>query len=82
MKVRSLIEKVIGPVLLSIPMTCMHLADGHHSGDHHSSVHQPSYQYSIHEPAPSATIESSMTLQNSMMAQEGTQTQPEGEKGG
>jgi hypothetical protein len=59
MKIRSLIEKVIGPVLLLIPMTCMHLGDGHHDGDHHSSIHQPSYQY-----------------------QEGTQTQPEGEKGG
>jgi hypothetical protein len=45
MKIRSLIGKMIGPVLLLIPMACMHLGDGHLSGDHHSPIHQPSYQY-------------------------------------
>ncbi len=49
MKIRSLKIMVLGPILLSLPMTCMYLGDGHHSGDHHSSTHQPSYQSSIHE---------------------------------
>ena len=38
MKIQNLKTKVIGPVLLLIPMACMHLGDGHHSGDHHSSI--------------------------------------------
>jgi hypothetical protein len=49
MKIRSLIEKVIGPMLLFIPMACMHLSDGHHSGDHHSSTYQLSYLSSIYD---------------------------------
>ncbi len=49
MKIRSLKIMVLGSILLSLPMMCMHLGDGHHSGDHHSSTHQPSYQSSIHE---------------------------------
>jgi len=49
MKIRSLKIMVLGPILLSLPMTCMHMGDGHHSGDHHSSTYQPSYQSSIHE---------------------------------
>jgi len=44
MRIQNLKTKVIGPVLLLIPMACMHLGDGHHSGDHHSLTHQPSYQ--------------------------------------
>jgi len=44
MKIRWLKIMVLGPVLLSLPMACMHLGDGHHS-----SVRQPSYQYSILE---------------------------------
>ena len=45
MKIRNLKTKVIGPVLLLIPMACMHLGDGHHDGDHHhSSIYQPSVQ--------------------------------------
>jgi hypothetical protein len=36
MKIRNLKTKVIGPVLLLIPMACMHLGDGHHDGGHHS----------------------------------------------
>jgi len=32
----------IGSVLLLMPMACMHLGDGHHSGDHRSSTLQPS----------------------------------------
>jgi hypothetical protein len=82
MKIRNLKTKVIGPVLLLIPMACMHLGDGHHSGDHHSSIRQPSYQYSTYEWVTSSTIENFVTRQNSIVAQEGTETQPEGEKGG
>lgn len=82
MKIQSLKTKLIGPVLLLIPMACMHLGDSHHSGDHHSLASHPSYQNSTHEPATGSTIESSMMRQNSMTAQEGAQTQPEGEKGG
>jgi hypothetical protein len=48
MKIQNLKTKVIGPVLLLIPMACMHIGDGHHSGDHHSSTSQPSYQSSIY----------------------------------
>ncbi len=44
MKIRNLKTKVIGPILLLLPMTCMHLGDGHHDGDHHSSIYQPSAQ--------------------------------------
>lgn len=40
---------MLGPILLLLPMMCMHFADGHHSGDHRSSTHQPSYQYPIRE---------------------------------
>jgi len=39
----------IGPVLFLIPMACMHLGDGHHSGDQHFFFHQPSVQSSIHD---------------------------------
>ena len=48
MKIRNLRTKVVGPALLLIPMACMHLGDGHHSGDHYSFLHQPSVQSSIH----------------------------------
>ncbi len=82
MKMKNLRTKVIGPILLLIPMACMHLGDGHHDGGHHSSICQPSYQYSTYERATSGAIESFVTRQNSMIAQEGTETQPEGEKGG
>ncbi len=44
MNIRRLKTKVIGPILLLLPMTCMHLGDGHHDGDHHSSIYQPSVQ--------------------------------------
>ncbi len=87
MKIRNLKTKVIGPALLLIPMACMHLGDGHHdgghhSGDHHSSIRQPSCQYSTDERATTGAIESFLIRRNSMMAQEGTQSQPEGKKGG
>jgi hypothetical protein len=49
MKISNLKTKAIGPVLLLLPMACMHLGDGHHSGDHHSSSQQSSYRSSIHE---------------------------------
>jgi hypothetical protein len=38
MKIQNLKTKMIAPALLLIPMACMHLGDGHHYGDHHSSV--------------------------------------------
>jgi hypothetical protein len=44
MKIRNLKTKVIGPALLLIPMACMHLGDNHHSGTHHSMIHQQSNQ--------------------------------------
>ncbi len=49
MKIRDLKTKVIGPILLVLPMTCMHSGDGHHDGDHHSSIHQPSAQSLVHD---------------------------------
>jgi hypothetical protein len=49
MKIRSLRTMVLGPILLLLPMMCMHLGDGHHSGDHYLSTHQPWYQSFIHE---------------------------------
>ena len=76
MKIRRFKIMMLGPILLSLPMMCMHLGDDHHSGPHHSSAYHPSYQYSIRELAAGSTIESSMTQLNSTMAQEGTQTQP------
>ena len=45
MKIQNLKTKVIGPVLLLIPMACMHLDDGHPSGGQHSIAPQPSNQY-------------------------------------
>jgi hypothetical protein len=44
MKISNLKTKIIGPVLLLIPMACMHLGDGHHSGGQHSIAPQPSIQ--------------------------------------
>jgi len=82
MKIRNLKTKVIAPVLLLIPMTCMHLGDGNHDGGHHSSIRQPSYQYPTYERATSSTIENFVKRQDCMVAQEETKTQPEGEKGG
>ncbi len=49
MKMWNLKKKVVGPVLLLFPMACMHLGDGHHSSDYHSSVRQASHQSSIYE---------------------------------
>ena len=49
MTVQNLKTKVIGPALLLIPMACMHLGDGHHDGDHHSSVRQQSVQSLAHD---------------------------------
>ena len=45
MNIRNLKTKVIGPVLLLIPMACMHSGDGHHSGGQHSIAPQPPNQY-------------------------------------
>ncbi len=82
MKMKNLKTKVIGPILLLIPMACMHLGDGHHDGGHHSGDHHSSIRHSTYERATSSAIESLLIRQNRMMAQEGTETQPEGEKGG
>ncbi len=82
MKIRNLRAKVIAPVLLLIPMACMHLGDGHHDGGHHSSIRQPSYQYTTYELVASNPSENFATRQNSIGAQEETETQPEGEKRG
>jgi hypothetical protein len=49
MKIQNLKTKVIGPALLLLPMACMHLGDGHHSGPHHSLTHQPPYQSSVYD---------------------------------
>ena len=49
MKIQNLKTKVIGPALLLIPLACMHLGDGHHTGDPHFSIDQPSFQSSVHE---------------------------------
>jgi len=56
MKIQNLKTKVIGPVLLLLPMACMHLGDGHHSGDHHSMFPHTSFQSSPHGLAPDGTI--------------------------
>jgi hypothetical protein len=52
MKIQRLKILVLGPMLLSLPMMCMHAGDGHHSGGHHSSTSQPSYQSIIHGLPP------------------------------
>lgn len=44
MKIRNFKTWVLGPVLLSLPMMCMHSGDGHHSGPHHSMIHQQTNQ--------------------------------------
>jgi len=56
MIIRNLKTKVIGPVLLLLPMACLHLGDGHHSGDHHSSVRQPLHQSLIYAQAAGSTM--------------------------
>ena len=47
MNIRSLKIKVIGPVLLIIPMACMHTVDDHHSGGHFSFSSVPSFRSTI-----------------------------------
>ena len=76
MKIRNLKTKVIGPVLLLIPMMCMHMGDGHHSGDHHSSVPQQLHQSFTH---PQPTEEK--TGGPGMIGGEGIISLPDGEKG-
>lgn len=56
MKIRNLKTIVIAPVLLLIPMACMHLGDGHHSGHGHFSTHHTSYPYSTYIPMVGGTI--------------------------
>ena len=55
MEIQNLKTKVIGPVLLLIPMACMHLGDGHHSGDHHSSIYRPSVQSLVYNQQSSGS---------------------------
>ena len=47
MNIRSLKIKVIAPVLLIIPMACMHTVDDHHSGGHFSFSSDPSFRSTI-----------------------------------
>ena len=54
MKIRRLRTMVFGPILLLLPMMCMHLGGGHHSGDHHSSQYHPS---SFHESVSKGMVE-------------------------
>jgi hypothetical protein len=81
-KKMNLNTKVIGPTLLLIPMACSHLGDGHHSGDQHSLIRQPSYQHSTYERATRSRVEDLLTQQNTMKEQEGTEAQPEVRKEG
>jgi hypothetical protein len=48
MKIGNFKIILIAPFLLLTPMMCMHLGDGHHAGDPHSSVHQLSPHNFIH----------------------------------
>ena len=52
MKIRNLMTKAIGPVLLLLPMTCMGLGDGHHDGGHHSFSPSPSFQSTTQGQVP------------------------------
>jgi hypothetical protein len=81
MKIQHLKTRVIGPILLLIPIAFMHLGQVHHSGPQHSSSYLPSYPYSIRELPNGRIIERSMSQPSGMMAQEGTEKPPEGEKG-
>ena len=59
MKIGSLKTKVIGPMLLLLPMTCMGLGDGHHDGGHgghHSSINHPSVLSVVHDYQSSGSI--------------------------
>jgi hypothetical protein len=56
MKIKNFKTKVIGPVLLLIPMACMHLGDDHHSGHGHFSALHPSYQHSAYKPMAGVII--------------------------
>ncbi len=69
MKIQNLKTKVIGPVLLLIPMACMHLGDGQPSGHGHYSGLHPSYQYSTSQTITGAIIgREGVTSNQSMMA--------------
>ena len=56
MMIRRLKILMLGTILLLIPMACMHLGDGHHSGDHHSMFPHTSFQSSPHGLAPYGMI--------------------------
>jgi hypothetical protein len=70
MKIRNLKTRVIGPVLVLSPMACMHMGDGHHSGDRQCLDSQPSYQTSIYVRAVAG-----------VMGPEGVTIYPDAEKG-
>lgn len=82
MKIQNLKTKVIGPILLLIPMTCMHLGDDHPSDHRHFSAPHPSYEYSTHEPATGSTVGGSTAIQHDSMTAQETTTHPEGEREG
>ena len=52
MKISTLRIIFIAPILLSIPMMCMHLGDGHHNGGHHSLQYP---QSSLHDSMAGST---------------------------
>ncbi len=56
MKIRRLKIMVLGPILLSLPMTCMHSGDGHHSGHGYFSAPHSSYLSSSYQPTADAII--------------------------
>jgi hypothetical protein len=56
MKIRNLKIILVAPFLLLTPMMCMHLGDGQHFGEHHSSNQQPFYRSSIHESTASGMM--------------------------
>jgi hypothetical protein len=70
MKIRNLKTRVIGPALLSLPMMCMHLGDGHHSGDHHSSTSQSSYQSSAYFQVAEALVDQGWMISHQDSADE------------
>ncbi len=66
MKIQNLKTKVIGPVLLLIPMACMHLGDGHHDGDHGGHHSLQYLRSSLHElVAGATTAERDMSIHQS-----------------
>lgn len=62
MKIQRLKILVLRPMLLSLPMMCMHAGDGHHSGGHPSSTSQPPYQSLIYARVAGGLMEYGETV--------------------